>query len=282
VSSQQVFGPEARRVFRPLHPPGTGLHRLWWFLRFAATIPLTSRAGARRLLRDTQGDAPTIWRSDFAGKRALIIGTGPSLDRVDDAFFNRFDTLVYINFAVRRARFDRPEYFFTTDLGPTREYLDRFGSEAFRRLGPQRCVVAPYFMDLWHQLTPEGRTMFTPLRPDATHWVAERMRSLPLPIIRNHPRYPDWDTYTLPNGGRAVPVLPATSALTAILFAALNGSRDISLIGCDFSDGRAASVSDGQTTNVVGGFNAARAELAALSANLARQDVVVTNHSWLV
>lgn len=281
TSAQQTFGPDARRAFRPLHPPGTGLHRLWWFARFLATIPYTSRAGARALLRDVDQAVPAIWPAEFAGKRALIVGSGPSLDRVDAAFFDQFDVLVYINFALRRARFDRPEYFFTMDLGPVREYLDRFGAESFRRLGPERCVVAPNYLDLWRQLTPEGRAMFTPLRYDAAEWRFDRLRALPVPVIaRYYPRQPDWTTYRLPPLGRAIPVLHPTSALTAVMFAIMCGSRDVGLIGCDFSDGRARSMQGDQAAPPAGTFNAARTEFEAMQAGMAPQGVQLTNHSW--
>lgn len=280
--AQQTFGPDARRAFRPLHPPGTGLHRLWWFAKFIATIPFTSRAGARRLLHDIDDTVPAIWPAEFAGKRALIVGSGPSLDRVDASFFDQFDVLLYVNFALRRATFDRPEYFFTMDLGPTREYLDRLGVDAFRRLGPERCIVAPNYLDLWWQLTPEGRAMFTPLRYDTAGWRFDRLNALPLPVIaRYYPRRPDWTTYRLPPLGRTIPVFDPTSALPAVMFAIMCGSRDVGLIGCDFSDGRAAAMGTDQAAPSTGTFIAARAEFEAMQAGMAPQGVQLTNHSWL-
>ncbi|WP_347303358.1 hypothetical protein V5740_01665 [Croceibacterium sp. TMG7-5b_MA50] len=254
-----------------------------WFAWFVSTVPWRSRLGARGLLRHVDTTVPAIWQQDFPGKRTLIIGTGPSLDRVPPEFFDDFDTLVYVNFALRRASFDRPEYFFTMDLGPVREFLDRVGSEPFERLGPERCVVAPVFLDFWHRLTKRGRAMFTWLRYDAAGWRWERLGSIPFPVVlRYHPRQPDWGTFEVPPTGRTIPIVETTSALSAVMFAAMCGSRDINLIGCDFSDGRAASMGAEQNAPGIGVFNAAREQFGAMHASLASQGIRLTNHSWTV
>lgn len=272
----------AEQVFHPYPVPGEGLHRLWWFARFVATVPFLSWSGGRALQRVVDEDVPAAWPKDFAGKRALIIGTGPSLDRVEPAFFDDFDVLVYINFALRRARFDRPEYFFTTDPGPSREYIDAYGADDFRRLGPDHCLIAPVFFDFWHLMTEDGRAMFTWLRPDAAEWRTQRFKSIPLPVVlRYYPRQPDWKDYRLPPLGRALPILKPTSALTAVMFAAMCGSRDIGMIGCDFSADRAASVGGVQAAPSATTFNSAREEFMAMQANFAAQGVSLTNHSWL-
>lgn len=272
----------AEQVFHQYPVPGAGMQRFWWFTRFVATVPFNSWRGSRALQRHVDDRVPAAWPAEFAGKRALIIGTGPSLDRVDQAFFDDFDVLVYVNFALRRARFDRPEYFFTMDPGPSREYIDAFGADAFRRLGPDHCVIAPIFFDFWHLMTEEGRAMFTWLRPDAVEWRTERFKSIPVPVVlRRYPRQPDWQDYRLPQLGRVIPILKPTSALTAVMFAAMCGSRDIGLIGCDFSDSRAASVGGAQTAVAAGTFNSARTEFTAMQANFADQGVRLTNHSWL-
>jgi len=282
TGEQRVSEAQSRRAFKPSATPGSGLHRAWWFAKFIATIPYTSRTGAKALLRDVDATIPDIWPAEMAGKRVLIVGSGPSLDRVASTFFDQFDVLIYINFALRRATYDRPEYFFTMDLGPVRDYLDRFGGEAFRKLGAERCVVAPNFFDWWQRLTREGRAMFTPLRFDAAYWRLERLRAVPVPLIlRYYPRQPDWTTYRLPLLGRTIPILHPTSALTAVMFAIMCGSRDVGLIGCDFSDGRAPSMQGHQAPPPTGTFNAARAEFEAMQAGMAPQGVRLTNHSWL-
>lgn len=273
---------DAEQVFRQYPVPGQGLQRLWWFARFIATVPFTSWRGGRALRRNVDDRVPAAWPADFAGKRALIVGTGPSLDRVEPSFFDDYDVLVYVNFALRRARFDRPEYFFTMDPGPAREYIDAYGADAFHRLGSDHCVIAPVFFDFWHLMTEHGRAMFTWLRPDGAEWRTERFRSVPLPVVlRYYPRQPDWGIYRLPQAGRAIPILKPTSALTAVMFAAMCGSRDITLIGCDFSDSRATSVSGGQAPPPAGTFSSARDEFLAMQANFADQNVRLVNHSWL-
>jgi hypothetical protein len=37
-----------------------------------------------------------IWKKSFSEKKVLIVGTGPSLDRVNDNYFSKFDTILYV------------------------------------------------------------------------------------------------------------------------------------------------------------------------------------------
>ncbi|MEO0031008.1 MAG: hypothetical protein RIS94_766 [Pseudomonadota bacterium] len=257
----------------------------WNQFRWALTIPFRSLAGGRMIRRHVAGPAPAAWAEEMAGKRVLVVGSGPSLDRVDDAFFDRFDVVIYINFAIRRRREVVPEYFFTTDIGPTREFLDAYDDAVFHALGPAHCIFAPVFLDQFQMMTPRGRALFTWLAFDKgalrVQWAKAGPLRLPV-ILRYHPRQPDWDTFRLPHGGRHLPVVDHTSALSAILFAAMNGAHSVGMIGCDFSAGRAASVASLQALPDKAIFSGAAGELRRLQAALARQGVEVVNHSWEV
>lgn len=255
------------------------------YIRWALTAPFRSRAGGKALARHVDDTQPAAWAEELRGQRVLIVGSGPSLDRVDKAFFDRFDTVIYINFAIRRKHGRGREYFFTTDIGPIVEFLDAYGADTFETLGPDHCILAPIYLDQWHMVTKAGRALFTWLRFDSAGWFAQKIRigSIRLPLLfRYRPHQPDWDTFRLPPPGRALPVLIHTSALTAILFAAINGSREIGLIGCDFSAGRADSAQSTQAAATQQTFAGAAGEFATMKVALARDGIELINHSWLV
>jgi len=275
---------ETRQLFTAGPSPTTPLGWKLWHLKQLLILPPRSFIGAGRIRNHVAGRTmPAAWGRDFPGKSILIVGTGPSLDKVDGSFFDRFDTTIYINFALLQVKFDRPEYYFTTDIMPTRDFCAIYGPNSLDRLGPDRCVFAPVYLDQWELLSQFGRGKFTWLGSDGASWDGHAFRSLPLPIMwRYYPRQPDWDQFTLPPAGLTLPILRHTSALTAVLFAAMQGSREIGLIGCDFSTGRAQSIEAAQTASSGNVFSGAASELRAMAEALRRQSVVVTNHSWLV
>jgi hypothetical protein len=254
-------------------------------LLFVLKIPFKSWLSGQALQKHVDDSVPQKWIDDFKDRKVLIVGSGPSLDRVSADFFAGFDTVLYINFAIRKARGQASDYFFTTDLGPVREYLDAIDDEVFKSLGPERCILAPIFLDQFAMLTPAGRALFSMLRCDAASWRTQSVGigKLKLPLLlRYHPRQPNWSDFRAPAAGRTLPVLDHSSALTAVLFAATMGSREIGLIGCDFSAGRAASANSAQDVPDATIFAAAPAELRNMQQALARQSIIVTNHSWLV
>lgn len=280
-NAPHLVGAVARRYFRySYHPNNSRLQ----YLRWAITVPFRSRAGGAAIARQARGSVPDVWARDLTGARTLVIGSGPSLDKVDDAFFAGFDTVLYVNFALARSRGANNEYFFTTDSGPVREFIDSRGVEPFVRLGSEHCIFAPIFLDQWQGFTDEGRALFTWIACDAAKWRVETRRVgwLTVPFaLRYSPRQPDWDAFQMPPAGRRLPVMDHTSALSAVMFAAVNGAREIGLIGCDFSGGRAAIVGDAQPDpgNV---FTGAADEFIRMAAALARNGVIATNHSWTV
>ena len=174
---------DALRYFdpAPLRHEGVAAHAAW-----ALRLPFASWLGGRAVANIAQGPCPAAWADDLRGKRVLIVGSGPSLDRVDQGFLDSFDALLYINFALRRRRRVRPEYFFTTDIWASKPYFEQFGAADFLALGPDRAIVAPIYLDHWHLLTPEGRALFTWLGPDharfETHKAGSAKTKLPLLI----------------------------------------------------------------------------------------------------
>ena len=271
-----------RQFVRPhYHPNESKLNFLLWM----AQHPFKSWRAGRQLMRDIGDDVPPIWSQEIAGKRVLIMGSGPSLDRVSDDFFDGFDVIVHVNFALRRLRTGTTAYFFTTDLGAIMGYMDKFGVDAFRHVGRERSVLAPVFFDYYRMMTDEGRALFTVMKPDAVEWRAQKVNLGPLRLplaLRYHPVQPDWAHYAVHNSSRSIAIIDHTSALSAVLFAAQNGAAEIGLIGCDFSAGRAATVESTQQVPDDKMFGGAAAEFRQMEAALARQGIAVTNHSWQV
>jgi hypothetical protein len=255
-------------------------YALWMLLH-----PWKSRSGYRRLMARDTSPLPATWNADFAGRRVLVMGTGPSLDRAPEGFAADFDTVIHINFALRELRQEATSYFFTTDLVAVVPMIEKFGVAAFETLGRDRCIFAPVFFDQYPMLTEKGRELFTVLSADAASWRAQRVGLGPLALplaLRYHPQQPDWDRFHLPEPGLSQPVIDHTSALSAVLFAAIHGARDIGLIGCDFSAGRAASVSADQAGSDVNIFSGAAEEFRRIASALARTGTSVVNHSWTI
>lgn len=293
ISGLQAEGPKAMAVsakqgtsvdayIRPIpHPLASRLNYLRWLL----TIPFTSFAGYRQLRTHGLRAVDPLWRAKCAGRRVLIVGTGPSLDRVDADFFAGFDTFFYINYAIRLSRGTDSEFFFSTDLGPITDWMQANGCEKLESLGAERCLLAPFFFDQYPTLTAAGRGLFSVLACDAAGWMSQKVRVGPLRlplILRYSPRQPDWTRKRLSDADGRLPVMRYTSALSAVLFAAMQGAAEIGLIGCDFSAGRASSAKDQGSVPNEKVYGGASVEFRKMAEMLAREGVTVTNHSWLV
>lgn len=248
--------------------------------------PWVSWQGAQAVRRTAlTTPTPPTWATDIKGKRVLVVGTGPSLDRVTPEFFAGFDTALYVNFAMSQKREGPQPYFFTGDIGMIRPVLDKIGPGALAALGNGRRVVAPIYLDQWNLLTDQGRDLFTFLSCDRTSWIVRPARigpvRLPL-IVRCAPSETDWTTYTLPEPCPLIPVPTQTSALGAVMFAAVQDAREIGLIGCDFSAGRSQGLAGTQAAAGATTFSGAAEEFKAMAAALQRNGVTAINHSWLV
>ena len=281
------------------HPDNLHPHYRRWFavdpidhsrpveaLRWAMANPWRSRRGAS-IVRDLAArPAPKRWDGDFPDRRVLVVGTGPSLDRVDDAWLDRFDTRLWLNHAINRSPGGACDYFFTMDLGALGLLLADRGEDRIAALGAERAIAAPYQLDLPTYLTPHALSALSFVAPDACRWDVQRARlpglGIRVPaIVRYTPRQPDWSHWRLPPRGRTIPIPRATSALAAVLFAAMRGAREIGLIGCDFGGGRAVSSANARPVPEGDFFVQCRTAFAAISAALDRQSVRVLNHSWV-
>lgn len=266
------------RPFR--HALSSRFNQLLWMMR----VPFASFRGYNILVGIATTQQPASWGKNMVDRHVLVVGTGPSLDRVGPEFFARFDTIIYINSALNLSEGRENEFFFSTDLGPILNLLEANGSAAFRILGCDRCIFAPVFLDQCAMLTDAGRDLFTILACDSVSWQCQKLNvgSLRLPLIwRYAPQQPDWRQYVPSLMIGRLPIVHHTSALSAVLFAAVQGSMKIGLIGCDFSAGRALAAGD-PTTATSATFSGASGEFRQMAACLERFGVSVTNHSWLL
>jgi hypothetical protein len=67
-----------------------------------------------------------------------------------------------------------------------------------------------------------------------------------------------------------------------VIFAAANGARDIGLIGCDFSAGRAQAAQSSQGVPDARVFAGAAGAFEAMRCALERPGVHAVNHSWTI
>ena len=271
----------SRQYFRfVLHPHNSLAAHLWWCI----ANPFNSAIGRFRIAGWAATAWQDLWREDFAGKRVVIIGTGPSLDRVDDSYFERFDTRVHVNFAASRIERVEGSYFFTTDAGPLIEYAQEYGVATFKQLGPDRCIIAPIFFDQYREFTPLGRALFTWLRADATvlKFETRKIGQLRIPYtVRVYPHQPDLATYRLQRTpAPSLPIFAGSSTLSAILFAALNGAASINLIGSGFVSGRAGSAGSIQGDAMAEEYGEAAATYRQLEEVLSRSGIELRNDSW--
>lgn len=261
------------------HPQSSWFAFAWWCL----ANPLFSAIGVRRIRQFGVSSWPRQWIEDFGGKRVAIIGSGPSLDLASPEFLNEFETRVYINHAASRIEKVAGSYIFTTDGAALIQFAREAGTGILKRLGPDRCVFAPIYQDQYRHFTPAGRALFSWLPPHETNLKVEAKHIGPFALpytIRCHPRKPDLERLELVrHSPPAMPILEESSALSAILFATLNGARDIQLIGCDFSGGHAESLAIKQVAAIPGQYKSAAQTCRQLIEVLGKHGITLRNAS---
>ena len=72
------------------------LRQIFWML----TVPMSSFLGYFFLKHLSIKKDLKSWKISFSEKKVLIVGSGPSLDRVNNHYFANFDAILYINHAI--------------------------------------------------------------------------------------------------------------------------------------------------------------------------------------
>jgi len=258
------------------------------FAKWALTLPIRSYLGSQLCARQVKKRVPAIWNQEITGKDILIVGTGPSLDGVSNKYINSFDVRILLNNAISFCDPNRINYFLTTDIGPLAEYMKSHGCQSLNDIGQHRCLFAPIFPDQYFRFRPEGRKLFTwmyssrsQLRIEVAR-VSILGRAMKLPFtLRIEPEQPDWDKLRIPlEPSSQIPIFRGTSALTAVVFAAQNAARSITLIGCDFSAGRSQRIIDLQKAAGSNAFGVAREKFNVLKTQIEYLGIPVHNASW--
>lgn len=253
------------------------------------TIPLSSRIGYFNLKRKALRRDLSVWNSSFNQKKVLIVGSGPSLDKVNSKYFSGFDVIIYINHAIKLANNNQNYFFFTTDIAVALDISTKSYFEKIRNIKKERSIIAPGNFDQTLRVSNEFESCFSWIR--ACEGVYKKYQSNKSllgftpsilyyrPTEINEEKLNYW--FSQSNQVNYFPIFETTSALTAIIFAAKYRPISISLIGCDFSKGRSKEIigdNDGHTHNP---FLEAPRLFEFLRSYLEEQSISVTNDSWI-
>lgn len=221
---------------------------------------------------------------DFSGKRVLVIGTGPSLDKFDQAYFDSFDVHVCINQAYLLKIRSRKRYFFSTDPARTYEVMTQVEeSRSEYRFYPEVCIILPNHFDVPRQRKKEIVGSLTWLHPQRVRlqWLRAGKRAITPVLASSRSSNADLKDWLEKKGkvGHA-PFFPHTSAISAVAFVAKYRPSVVRLVGCDFSIGRAMSM-----TSFAGpgahDFSPAIEEFRRVERSILSFGIDVENESWL-
>jgi hypothetical protein len=229
----------------------------------------------------------TVHVPDLApkGKRALVVGTGPSVDTLNADMISRYDAVYLINNAIENPIFAQrinhkvPIAWYTAD---TTRFASLHGILKSRH--DVRKIFAP-FLD---QDTILSELVINDSDIALLKVSTRSVRTEPFVFcellhssqykLANLKKTASYVLQYLKASNTSLPLVGQTSALSLTLFLAKLGYKEIDLIGCDFSSGRAsvhASLGSAtfDKTDTVERFY-------FLSKILSDQGLIVRNLSW--
>lgn len=246
-----------------------GISRTWFGMRIA--------------LRHAVREAPPAWARDLAGARVLVVGTGPSLDRVTDEYFAGFDVLICVNHAILRTPAHRCVYYFSTDVPRTWEVTQadtdaRIGALPLARrvLVPSCARVAPYLLSGWLRRFTVARYSAYVVRRWGAHWSTFTLYE---PKQAPDPQILDWINGQ--GGLRDMPSQKGSSAYSAMVFAARFRPAEIRLIGVDLNAGRAEALQEAAGRGRFSGTGPVES-YHRLEGLIRSSGIPVENDSWAV
>ena len=260
--------------------------KLYW----ALTVPMSSRFGYIKLKKISKKFDSTEWLDSFSHKKILIVGTGPSLDKIDKNYFLGFDTVVYINHAIKCSGNIKNEYFFSTDVNVVKDISNKDYYQNIKIIGKNKSIVAPIFFQQVFFLKKEFIKDFSWISANrAAFKIHNTSRSLfgfnlPVtavfwPIQPNVSSLEYW--FSQNNQVKDFPVMETTSALSAILFTAKYNPKEISLIGCDFGAGRSQAVIKDCPATEENVFSKAVNKFYFLQKYFKEKGILLINDSWI-
>ena len=177
----------------------------------------------------------------FRKRNILVLGTGPTLDRLDQDLIDGFDVVVFLNAAIRIAeRFDFSavkKVFFNTDSHRFCELR-----QDLERLDKTWCYIfIPIHLHLFRKLfffCARREAFFLLPRYRLGHW---RERHVPRSFLTVNVTPPSYTRVPFVSG--RIPYLPYTVAFSAFYFFISCEPQKLSYLGCDFDTGRSCLVS---------------------------------------
>ena len=264
------------------------MNKFFWLI----TVSITSYLGFFRLKVNAVKEDLPLWRDSFFEKNVLIIGTGPSLDKLDENYLKKFDLVVYLNHAIKlEVLGDYDEFFFTTDIGVLRDILEKDYRKQIKRLGSKKVIVAPIFFQQVLFMEKEVLKLISLLKPNRSRFATEE-RKLKIgkyilkmafppsfwPVQPSKSDLNEW--FNEKNQVQCFPVMETTSALSAILFVSKYKPKKIRLIGCDFGEGRSVNLVNSNPVNPIGAFEKSKEKFLWLKRYLIKKNIDVENDSW--
>lgn len=254
---------------------------------YLALQPLRSFVGMHKNRMLSSGQQPVEWIKEITNARVLIVGTGPSIDIVNEQYFSKFDIIVCINHAIFLDLPDAKIYYFSTDPFQTRQVfmeLDRKGES--NKITPERTILLPNYFSSYNYFKPDMLNKITLLHPSEC-----KLQIVPVAVWRfGRIKFPlfapaepreeslfDWLDRPASLGDYAY--FHHTSALSAVAFVAKHRPKEVRLIGCDFSEGRASKFRD-SAGGTAYNFNPAKRGLLKIQKVLKKKGIEVTNDSW--
>jgi hypothetical protein len=213
-------------------------------------------------------------------RKALIVGTGPSLDRLNEIALSNYDSIILINYAINHPAFAaQPEstklFFYTTDsdrLSQLQEVI------AFRKDIPSLyCCIDPS-LPKFVQCPSSNNVIVIRSGVPIGYWLKPYITGKLSRLFRNEKSNERLIRRFFARPNQGLPVDSITSAISAILLLARRGANFIDLIGCDFSDGRSSHFSEIGPGNFLSTHVRSRYELVAKIVN--SNDCQVRNLSW--
>lgn len=261
------------------------IERVYWFF----TVSIRSLLGFLILKKIGNKSDPKEWNCSFSNKKVLIVGSGPSLDKANEAYFLNFDVIVYINHAVKFASKTEDEYFFSTDVKVVEGIRNKNYYNNILKMGCNKSIIAPFFFQQALCLQKQFRNSFSWIIASNASYKLYRINK-PILGIRfpvtavyrpEQPSIKQLNTwFSQENQVIYFPVMESTSALSAILFVAKYMPKYISLIGCDFSAGRSKSIIKDCPAHTVNVFDEAKGKFIFLKKYLLTKNIKVNNDSW--
>lgn len=256
---------------------------------WAVSVPISSFIGFLKLKNISKKLDFNEWEKSFSKKKVLIVGTGPSLDEVNDDYFLNFDAIVYINHAVKFSGKINEEYFFSTDVNVVKEINNKEYYNNIIKMGADKSILAPVFFQQALFLKKDFKNRFSWILASKAGYKLHRINKVFLgfrfPITAVFwPKQPDTNEldnwFSKKNQVDFFPVIESTSALSAILFAAKYKPKNISLIGCDFGMGRSKSIISDCPALEINVFSEAKNKFLFLKNYLSSKKILLENDSW--